>query len=472
MNAAWNELPNVCGRHPKLHGALALFLVLVVAYAFSIDIRASRGASITGDEPFYLITTRSLLDDGNLDLRAQYEARSYEEFFDHSDGLWVQSVPLENGKLLSPHNVGLSLLLMPGLHIGGLVGVQVQLLMLAALTWALAYVLLLRITQIRPLTCWAVTAGVALSAPAFIYSTEIYPELPAALVLIGCLIWITREQPIGIWSALGITVLISMLPWLGVKYVPIAVILGIYTLWQSRPQTRFVLSAASCLSATAYVLFHLATYESLTPYHVNLVYAGGSTPQIVDQHIAILDRAYRLWGLLIDRRFGIGRWAPLLLMIVPGYWLLVSGNHRLRLVASLLVIQVLMATFVAITMMGWWFPGRTLMVVFPLLPIPIALLANKVGWFGCGLITGLGMYSLIVTAVLAEAGHSQEIVIAVNPSEMQAGVFQIPAGLFPLYTSWTIETWTLTVAWLGCAFMTTIGWLRFRYKQQQLQATS
>ena len=60
--------------------AAALFLLLCVAYSFSIDIRATRGASITGDEPFYLLTTQSLLADGDFDLTNQYETRSYVSF--------------------------------------------------------------------------------------------------------------------------------------------------------------------------------------------------------------------------------------------------------------------------------------------------------------------------------------------------------------------------------------------------------
>ena len=121
---------------PGLTGAVALFLLLAVVYSTSIDIRATRGASITADEPFYLVTTQSLLQDRDLDLRNQYMARSYEAFFDHPDGLWTQSVPLADGRVLSPHNVGLSVLLLPGFAIDGLVGAQVQLVLIAALTWA------------------------------------------------------------------------------------------------------------------------------------------------------------------------------------------------------------------------------------------------------------------------------------------------------------------------------------------------
>ena len=168
-----------------LLSAAALFLLLAVAYAFSVDIRATRGASITGDEPFYLLTTQSLLSDGDFDLRNQYEARSYESFFDHPDGLWQQSVPLPDGRLLSPHNPGLSALLIPGFALGGLTGAQVQLLLMAAATMSLTFMLADRLTGQRTVS-WAVSLGVGLTATAFIYSSEIYPEFPAALALVDC----------------------------------------------------------------------------------------------------------------------------------------------------------------------------------------------------------------------------------------------------------------------------------------------
>ena len=50
-------------RHPLVTGGVALFVLLIAVYVWSIDMRASWGASITGDEPFYLITTQSLIQD-------------------------------------------------------------------------------------------------------------------------------------------------------------------------------------------------------------------------------------------------------------------------------------------------------------------------------------------------------------------------------------------------------------------------
>ena len=164
LNDATQRLVLLARARPGLTGAVALFGLLLLVYSASIDIRATRDASITADEPFYLVTTQSLLQDGDLDLRNQYAARSYESFFDHPDGLWTQSVPLADGRVLSPHNVGLSVLLLPGFAVDGLVGAQVQLVLTAALTWALAFVLALRFTGARPWLVWLATVAVALSA--------------------------------------------------------------------------------------------------------------------------------------------------------------------------------------------------------------------------------------------------------------------------------------------------------------------
>ena len=443
---------------PALSGAVALFLLLTLAYSFSIDIRASRGASITGDEPFYLITTQSLLQDGNLDLRNQYAARSYESFFDHPAGLWRQSVPLGDGRVLSPHNPGLALLLTPGLALGGLAGAQFQLVLIAALTWALAYALALRLTGAAPALAWLATLAVALTATAFIYSSEIYPEIPAALALVGALLAATRRERLSAWPVVAVVLLLTALPWLGAKYAPLALLVALYALWRARPPGRIVLLAGGALSAALYAAFHLAVYESLTPYNVNVIYAGETTVSAIGQHVEIGDRVYRLWGLLIDRRFGVARWAPVLFAVVPGLLLLARGDARLRLLLGLVAAQVLIATFVVITMMGWWFPGRTLATVFPLLPVPLALAAMRHGWAGRALIAALGGYSLAVTAALAEAGRSREVVVAVDPFDMGAAFFQGVSGAFPQYTSWTAETWTLTVLWLSLGGLALAAW--------------
>ena len=456
---ATRGLVDLAGRRPGRVGATVLFALLVVVYSTSIDIRATRSASITADEPFYLITTQSLLQDGNLDLRNQYRTRSYEVFFDHREGLWSQSVPLADGRLLSPHNVGISVLLLPGFAIDGLVGAQVQLVLIAALTWALAYVLALRLTGVTPWLVWLATALVAFSATGYIHSSEVYPEIPAGLVIVAVLLLTTGSEQPSVRRVAAVVVLLTMLPWLGTKYAPLAALLALYVLWRADARGRGMLLAGGGLSALAYGAFHIATYESLTPYNVNLVYAGDTAAGTLVRHVEFGDRVYRLWGLLIDRRFGVARWAPVLFLVLPGLLLLARGDARMRLVLGLIATQVLIAVFVAITMMGYWFPGRTLVTVFPLLPIPLVLVASRspVAWRAALVV--LGAYSLAVTAALALAGRSREVVIAVDPWEMDAAVFRVFDGMFPQYTAWTTETWLLTVAWLAAGGVALAAWL-------------
>ena len=434
--------------------AVALFLLLSISYVFSVDIRATRGASITGDEPFYLLTTQSLLADGDFDLRNQYYSKSYQSFFDHADDLWFQSVPQEDGRLLSPHNPGLSFLVIPGFVLGGLVGTQIQLLLLASATLALAFVLADRLTGHR-LTSWVVSLGVGLTATVFIYSNEIYPEFPAALALVIALLLVTRQTRPTVADGLWLAATLTVMCWLGTKYAPLALVVSAYFLLKADRPGRIALLMAGGISAAFFAGFHLYLFGGLTPYGNNAVYAQWNTVEILAGHIEFGERYYRVWGIFIDRHFGIGRWAPLLLVAVPGTALLAVGNGPLRLVLALVLVQLLMATFVAITMMGWWFAGRTLLTVLPLLIIPIGLVAARTPLWGKVALALLGIYSQVVTTGLAAAGHAGEITIAVDPFDMAFPPFQGLAGLFPLYTWWTTETWWLTFFWWALAGLAT-----------------
>ena len=183
----------------KIASTVILFFIFFFAFLWASDIRATYGASITGDEPFYLLTTKSLISDQDLDLQNQYQNHDYEEFFDHEDGLWKQSVPLSDGTLLSPHNPGLSVFLMPGYFLGGLFGAQMQMAVTAAITWALAFLLAFELSKSFWLSILS-TLSLGLSATAVIYGSEIYPEVPAGLVLVLSLLYLKRVTVDNWWK--------------------------------------------------------------------------------------------------------------------------------------------------------------------------------------------------------------------------------------------------------------------------------
>ena len=448
MNHRW-PIPKVAT------GAIGIFAILILVYVASIDIRATRGASITGDEPFYLITTQSLIEDRNLDLRRQYELHSYESFFDHPDGLWTQSSARENGKLLSPHNPGLSIFIIPGFKFGGLIGVQIQMMVVASLTFSLAYILLVRVTG-RLWISWLATITVAATSTAFIYSTEIYPEFPAALLLIISLLIIQRASQSSTWQAIGLLLCLSAMVWLGVKYAPLAGLVAIWGFSRMNPSERGIFLVSTILSASLFAWFHLNTFGGLTPYSVNLVYAGDGTISILGDHFDFTKRLYRPLGLFVDQRFGIARWAPILLLVIPAAPLLWKINALSRLILTLLIVQIFIATFVVITMMGWWFPGRTIVTVLPLMALPLTILFTQSPAWVRVVLGVLSAYSVLITALLAVSGHAQEIVIAVNPFEMSSTLFQLISPIVPDYRMWDGHTWTLTFIWFSVILTLTL----------------
>ena len=363
--------------------------------------------------------------------------------------------------------------MIPGFGLGGLKGAQVQLMVLGAATMALAFLLADRLTGRRALS-WVVTLVVGISATAFIYSTEIYPEFPGALALVLSLLLVTRERPLRALDGMLLAALLTAMCWLGIKYAPLALLVAGYFLLKANCDGRIALLATGAASAAFYAWFHLTLFGSLTPYSVNAVYAGWNSAEILGGHIEWGERYYRLWGLFIDRHFGIGRWAPMLLVAVPGLALLAKAGWAHRLALALILAQMLIATFVAITMMGWWFPGRTLLTVLPLFVVPIVLLLARLPLWGRISVAVLGALTLATTAGLAQAGRAQEITIAVDPFDMAFPAFQGLAGLFPLYTWWTTETWWLTWFWLALAGLVTgaLIWPEFARRYDNLHLWS
>jgi hypothetical protein len=74
----------------------------------------------------------------------------------------------------------------------------------------------------------------------------------------------------------------------------------------------------------------------------------------------------------VDRGFGIATWNPAWFLAVPA---LASSlrSSRHRVVVVLVTTGWLTATFLALTMHGWWVPGRQLVVVLPVAALALAV---------------------------------------------------------------------------------------------------
>jgi hypothetical protein len=132
------------------------------------------------------------------------------------------------------------------------------------------------------------------------------------------------------------------------------------------------LAAGFALGGIAYVVAHRLLYGGWTVYAAGDHFVGGELT-VVGQDPDYPGRSRRLLGLLVDRDFGLLRWAPLWALAVPAVAAMLrrrpsgAGAVLLPLAAGWAV-----ATWVALTMHGWWWPGRQVVVVLPLAVLAIA----------------------------------------------------------------------------------------------------
>src|SRR5919197_524467 len=211
----------------------ALFLLLFGVYAATLGLHAFGRSDYGGDEPHYLLAAKSLVDDGNVDVRDEYAARAYAAFYPYR---LDRQGKLRKGRLDEPHGVGFPLLIAPAYAVGGAHGVELFLAAVAALAVALAYRVALRVAP----DPWALGAALAvgLSPPFVAYGTAVYPELSAGAALAGAApLALRMESRPGRREALGCFALLAALPWLGTKFVPAGLVIGYFaarSLWRSR----------------------------------------------------------------------------------------------------------------------------------------------------------------------------------------------------------------------------------------------
>ena len=360
----------------------ALWLVLFAVYASTLGLDSFDSSDYGGDEPHYLLTAKSLAEDGDFDVRNQRFDREWEEFYPER---LDRHGKLTGGRAHEPHGAGFPTLIAPAFALGGAKAVELLLAAIAALGGVLAYLLALRVVP----DPWALgaTLAVALSPPFLAYGSAVYPELAAATALAGAALLALRlEERITRKAAAGCCLLLGTLPWLGTKFVPAGLVIGVYAarvIWRARNRTLALLTTELALfSVVFYVTLNEALYDGPTPYSADV---EGETATDASFPGGYLDRAYRLIALMIDREYGLLRWAPVFVLAGVGLWMLArtrgEGLRRVLpehgraesaalLCALALAAQLLVAAFLAPTMFGFWFPPRHLLAGL-LLAVPL-----------------------------------------------------------------------------------------------------
>ncbi len=422
----------------------ALLLAGFVFYAF-VGTRLPGPAGPQGDEPHYLAIAQSLLSDGDLDLKDEFEEREYAPFY--AGTLRPHTSPASPpGRVYSIHTPGLPVLVLPAYWLGGYPGVRLFLSLLAAGAAALVFRLVRESLDSVGLA-WAAWAVLTFTPPLPFFAVALYPETPAALAT-AVFLWLARRPPT--WRGVMVgCVTACALPWIHPKLLPLAAVGLVLTLVPSR-SLRLWLPAATALavSLALLLLFFDLTYGRPS---LSAAYGAGFSS---DVELRRIPRG--ALALLFDRQFGLVSIAPIWALTLPGLGMLWRAR-RADTLASLLLAGATLGVGASFSM--WWGgscpPAR---FVVPSLPALALLLAPALGRRR-DLAAALFGLSLSVVAWAAEAPRAIH-----NQASGESGLLRLLApdlDLDPLLPSFVVEDPHAVLLALSLLAAIALAW-RFR----------
>jgi len=430
--------------------AAAVGALAFLAAALGIGVDATRGGRAAVDEPQYLLTALSLAEDRDLDIADELAERRWRAYF-HAE-LPVQTAVLPGGRQISPHDPLLPLLLAVPVGLGGWVAAKFALAAMAGLTAAAVLWLAVRRFSVPlPLAASGTAVGFA-SAPFAVYGQQVYPELPAALavtVAAGAL-----TGPLRRGGQLSLAAAVVALPWLGVKYAPVGAafaLVGLAVLIRrGRRRAAAALAGGLAAAGAAYLVAHRVLWGGWTVYATGDHFQSTGEFSVVGVDPDYAGRALRLVALLVDRAYGLAAWQPAWLLLVPALAALLHRRPRDWVALAVpLAAGWLVATFVALTMHGFWWPGRQVVVV-----LPLALVA-VLWWLAAAprvvrlTALALGLAGVAAYAALLLDGWAGRITWVTHFEGTGFAPYRLWRLLLPDYREAWAVFWPLHLAWIA-----------------------
>jgi hypothetical protein len=383
---------------------------------------------LTGDEPFYVMTSISLTEDHDLDEANNYANRDYDRFYpafgptgdgwpSYPDPLPPHQSHTKRAGLYSKHGLGLAFLIAVPYKLGGRTLTLVVLAAIAAML--VANMTLLAAPYSSPVIAAIVAVALGLTNPLYSFSLLIFPELPAALLITHATrrLLQDRNRP---WQWFLVGACAAALPWLHYRLAPVCLVLALVAVLKHRRswsiRSAIVASSLPVMSAVLLVWWYQRLY-------------GRPLPPASD-HAGFSDLPGTLNGLagtFLDQQWGALIHNPLLLMAGATFIPFALAHRRDALVLGAIVIPYL---FVISNYRVWWGewnpPARYLTDVVPLAVVPLAWWLGRLRYYA-------RWTALLVFAVPAAA---VTLTFVLDPQRM----YNHPDGTSRLFETW--RTWT------------------------------
>ncbi|HKP52807.1 MAG TPA: SMP-30/gluconolactonase/LRE family protein [Chloroflexia bacterium] len=246
------------------------FGVTFLIYLAFVPVFLNYSSPPTGDQPFYLMDTISIVQDWDLDVKNNYDHSDFDKFYGlapHPEGFMGMTAPYPLPAQIGPttarpatewygaHPPGLAVALVPAWVVGSWFNLWwpatvIFMCLVGALVVLNAFLLAHELTG-KLWIAFAVWLPIAFSSPIMTYSYMLFTELSTGLLVI----YAFRRLALG-WGANGpirlilVGLCIGYIPWLAWRALPISVLLGLYALVQWWRYWRTARAGASQIVGT------------------------------------------------------------------------------------------------------------------------------------------------------------------------------------------------------------------------------
>lgn len=389
----------VLGRRVTGPPPAAFFLLPLVAYLALLPWSAFHHAP-DGDEPWYLLLAHSLAWDLDADLADNYARGDSLRFMDRRIGPQPGDPVGPEGERYSRHSLLLPLLLAPFYLVAGRVGALAAMAALAAAVAWMTLRLAGRYWDRRPGEALAAYGTLAFAPPLVIYVSQVWVEVPAALLATIALDRIfaleSEERRGGRRDWLVLAGALALLPLLKLRFALIAAgLVGVAWLRVERARRGVLALVALLAAAGGAILVHNAVRYGHPLRHQRWAELTGLHQQPLPAY------AKGATGLLFDCAFGLFAVAPIWCLLLPAALLLVRSKARLAADLALVFAPYLLVLAPRGSWHGSWAPPfRYGLVILPLLAVALVpLLAQRRRPAARGALAGLALATLALTVV-------------------------------------------------------------------------
>lgn len=317
---------------------IILFLAAFLIYHLCALSYVSKGLAYSGDEPYYLMTTHSLYQDGDINLAKNYtdfdhfhfypkelypnlRLRAYARFGKKgTDYVWPISQP------------GVSVLILPYYWLSQ----QFQ---------GRTLIYILKIS----LSIWAVLLGLQIylfarefwkkdkvalllwflysfTAPILFYAIHLYPEVPIALFSLYIFRKVRSTKRLSLVHFFFLGFLLALFPWFGLKYNMIfwpLILVSVYFLLKNH-MARWKIFAFLAFPVASVVLFAFYTKELYGTFYPMAIYEGVLTAERMQafremvMKIPVMLRIDSFLDYFLDQRDGLLLYSPMYFFIFLG----------------------------------------------------------------------------------------------------------------------------------------------------------